>query len=292
MRTSLLALALLFGCGGGEAAAPDADPAAPDASSETGTPDAAPSAGCSQAGPTGVINGTITVVGAERSYILVVPASYDPGATYPLIFAWHGRTSNAAQARQYFGIEAQAGADAVIVYPQGLSVSADPGDTGWELTEGGRDVAFFDALLAQIQASHCVGRVYSMGHSFGGYMSNALACFRGGQGAGAVRAIASVAGGGPFGTCGGDPVSAVIIHGTVDQVVPYAQGEASRTTWRTEAGCAATTSAIDPSPCVAYDGCAAPLAVRFCSHDDPAFNGHTWPAFAASAAWQLFTASP
>ena len=137
-----------------------------------------------------------------------------------------------------------------------------PADTGWELTEGGRDVALFDALLARIRTSHCVGTVYSMGHSFGGYMSNALACFRGGQGDGDVRAIASIAGGGPFGACGGDPVSAVIIHGSADSVVPYAQGEASRDTWRTEAGCDPSGSPVDPSPCVAYDGCASPLVVQ------------------------------
>jgi poly(3-hydroxybutyrate) depolymerase len=289
MRHAILIVGFALGCGGG-GGSPDADPSAPDATGPS-APDAAPSAGCSQGAPTGVINGTITVGGVERTYILVVPADYDADTRYPLIFAWHGRTGTSTTARQYFGIEAQADGDAVIVYPQGLSVSGDPGDTGWELTEGGRDVALFDALLAQIQDSHCVGSVYSMGHSFGGYMSNALACFRGGQGAGDVRAIASIAGGGPFGACGGDPVSAVIIHGSADSVVPYSQGEASRDTWIGEAGCDPSGSPVEPSPCVAYDGCTSPLVVQWCSHDDTAFGGHGWPAFAAPAAWALFQAS-
>ena len=54
-----------------------------------------------------------------------------------------------------------------------------------------------------------------------------------------MRAIAPVAGGGPFGTCPGDPVSAVIMHGMNDLVVPFTQGEGSRDTWRSDAGCEA-----------------------------------------------------
>lgn len=240
--------------------------------------------GCGLASPTGVHAGTITVAGVERSYIRVVPADYESSRRYPLVFAWHGRTGTATLARQYFGIEAAAGGDAIIIYPQGLDVSATPGDTGWELTAGGRDVALFDALLAETQASYCILGAFSIGHSFGGYFSNTLACHRGGT----VRAIASIAGGGPFGACGASPVSAVIIHGTQDQVVPYTQGEASRDHWRAAAGCAGTTTATEPAPCVAYDACQAPLSVRFCSHDDPAGAGHGWPAFAAGAAWRLF----
>ena len=289
MRPSRLLLATCLGLACGDGGSGD-DAPAPDAA-VAGDPDAPPSASCGDGAATGVISGSIDVEGVERSYILVVPAAYDPERRYPLIFAWHGRTGTSSGARQYFGIEAQAGDDAIVVYPQGLSVSADPNDTGWELTADGRDVAFFDAMLARIQASHCTGRVYSMGHSFGGYMSNALACYRGGQGDGDVRAIASIAGGGPFGACSGDPVSAVIIHGTEDAVVPYEQGEASRDVWLAEAGCGATTSPIEPSPCVSYGGCTAPLAVQFCSHDDTAFGGHGWPAFAAPAAWALFQAS-
>jgi poly(3-hydroxybutyrate) depolymerase len=290
MRSVVLASLVLFACGGGGGGGGGGDD---DGDDVVDAPDAMPSAACGADGAaTGVMNETITVGGVERTYILVVPASYDSGARYPLIFAWHGRTGTSNTARQYFGIEAQTGADAILVYPQGLSVSGDPADTGWELAADGRDVAFFDAMLARIQASHCIGTVYSMGHSFGGYMSNALACFRGGEGDGDVRAIAAIAGGGPFGACTGDPVSAVIIHGTADSVVPYAQGEGSRDTWLGEAGCATTTSAVDPSPCVEYDGCTSPLIVRWCSHDDTAFGGHGWPAFAAPAAWALFRASP
>jgi poly(3-hydroxybutyrate) depolymerase len=209
-----------------------------------------------------------------------------------LIFAWHGRGGDAMGARGYFGFGAVVGDDALVLYPDGLPVSSDPDDTGWELTAGGRDVALFDAIVADIAARYCVGRVYSTGHSFGGYMSNSVACYRGGSAPLAVRAIAPIAGGGPFGACSGDPVSAIVIHGTLDMVVPYSQGEGSRDAWLADAGCGSTTMPITPSPCVEYDGCASGLVVRFCAHDDTAFGGHGWPSWAPGAAWALFQASP
>lgn len=296
--TRLCALAWLgFGaCGGDDAVTPPDDGSiyvdgggGDDAGAAI---DAAPTGGCGTPQATGVQNGTITVAGTPRTYVLSVPAGYDPDRPTPLIFAWHGRTGTAANARAYFGIEAASGGGAIVVYPQGLPVTADPNDTGWELTANGRDIAFYDALSAQLRATYCVGAAYSMGHSFGGYMSNAVACFRGGTDPGEVRAIAPVAGGGPFGACPGDPVSATVIHGSNDTVVPIAQGEGSRDHWRSAAGCATTSTPIAPAPCVAYDGCAGGRTVRWCQHADTQFSGHGWPSFAASAAWALFQATP
>jgi poly(3-hydroxybutyrate) depolymerase len=283
MRAYLAALALV-GCGDDGGTATDAG-----ASSDSSSSDSMMSVGCGAAAPpTGVINGTINVGGTDRTYLLSVPASYDPTRAYPLIFAWHGRTGTSQLARQYFGIEAQTTTNAIVVYPQGLLVSGTAGDTGWELGETQRDVLFFDALYTKIAGEYCTGTTFSMGHSFGGYMSNSLGCYRGGTGAGKVRAIASIAGGGPFTSCSGDPISAVIIHGTEDTVVLPSQGLMSRDTWRTAAGCATTSMAATPSPCIAYDTCTAGLDVRYCEHSQTAGSGHGWPSFAAPAAWQLF----
>jgi poly(3-hydroxybutyrate) depolymerase len=288
----MLAITLaLAACGGGSTTPTiDGDPAVIDADSNR--PDAPVSGTCGNAAPTGRLDRTIDVGGTQRTYILDVPADYDPDRPYPLIFAWHGRTGSAAGARSYFGIGAIAGSDSLLVYPQGLPVTADPNDTGWELEATGRDVALFDAMLAEVQAEYCVGRVYSMGHSFGGYMSNSIGCFRGGTGPDDVRAIAPIAGGGPFGTCTNMPISAVVIHGMQDQVVPFAQGEASRDAWLANAGCSTTSAPITPAPCVEYSGCTAGFNVRFCAHDETAGSGHGWPSWAPGAAWDLFQASP
>lgn len=291
MRCSSLAWLMILGaCGGGDGAPDDASPG--DAGGDAPLVDAPPTPGCGTSGPTGVQNGTIDVGGTARTYVLFVPPGYDGSRAFPLVFAWHGRTGTAANARAYFGFEAVAAGAAIVVYPQGLPVSADPGDTGWELSSTGRDVAFYDALHARLRETYCVGSTYSMGHSFGGYMSNTVACARGGTDPGEVRAIAPIAGGGPFGGCSGDPVAAVVIHGTGDMVVPYTQGEGSRDVWLGRAGCGTATTAIEPSPCVAYDGCAAGASVRFCAHGETAFNGHGWPAWASDAAWRLFVATP
>ena len=287
---AILIIAVLAACDSKDSATSDASVSTDDGSSSI---DAPGSIACGQAGAmTGVYNGTIMVGCVERAYVRVVPANYDPERAYPLIFAWHGRTGSGTLARQYFRIEQAAGDAAIIVYPHGLPVTADPNDTGWELTANGRDIALFDALQAEISASYCIGRTYSMGHSFGGYMSNSLACYRGGTAAGKVRAIAAIAGGGPFGACSGDPISAAIIHGMSDQVVAFSQGEGSRDAWRTDAGCETTSMPIDPAPCVAYDGCDNGLVVRFCAHNETAGGGHGWPTFAAPTAWKLFQDSP
>ncbi len=299
-RCHVLVLTLvLAGCGGGgdDAVDPTGDGGANGDGGGDGdgggvTIDAAMTAGCGTPQSPGVQNGTINVAGADRTYVLFVPAGYDPARPTPLIFAWHGRTGTAANARAYFGIETIAAGAAIVVYPQGLSVSADPGDTGWLLGAGERDIAFYDALSARLRSTHCIGSAYSMGHSFGGYMSNAVACYRGGTDPGEVRAIAPIAGGGPFGTCPGDPVSAVVIHGMSDTVVAFSQGEGSREFWRGDAGCDATSSPIAPTPCVVYDGCDGGRTVRFCAHNDTQFGGHGWPSFAADAAWRLFQATP
>ena len=255
--------------------------------------DGPPSAACGGPnGPTGALAESITVGGIARTYVRFVPAGYDSSRAYPLIFAWHGRGGKGSNARLYFGIEDASAGEAIIVYPDGLPVSEDPTDTGWVLEASGRDVALFDALQAKIAASYCIGRTYSMGHSFGGYMTNALGCHRGGTAPLAVRAIAPFAGGGPFGPCIGNTPSAIVMHGTQDMVVLYEQGVASRDTWLTMAGCELTAQPIEPAPCVAYDGCDSGLAVRFCAHDDAANQGHSWQPFAAPAAWALFQASP
>ncbi|MEJ7596804.1 MAG: hypothetical protein WKG01_02740 [Kofleriaceae bacterium] len=282
------ALLVLVACGSDSPSDPDAV-----AGSNDAAVDGPSSQGCGgPAGPTGAGTGTIMAGGLERTYVRFVPASYDPAKPYPLIFAWHGRTGNGTGARQYFHLEDATADQAIIVYPDGLPVTDDPGDTGWVLTPDGRDIALFDALQAELTSTYCVGRTYSMGHSFGGYMTNVVGCYRGGSGPNAVRAIGPMAGGGPNGSCPGGPVSAVVIHGIEDMVVLFEQGEGSRDAWLAKAGCDATSQPITPAPCVAYDGCDGGNLVRFCAHSELAGNGHAWPSFASPAIWALFQASP
>jgi len=243
--------------------------------------------GCGMAAEAGATEAEIEVEGMPRTFVLVVPDGYDPSTPLPLVFAYHGRGSNANEVRLYFGLEAPAAGGAIFVYPNGLPLPEMNNQTGWDLTATGEDVVMFDALLKLIGDELCVDpeRVFVTGHSFGGYMSNALGCFR----AEVIRAIAPVAGGPAFGECDTGRVAAWMTHGTLDEIVPIAQGEAARDDMVERNACEATTAPVEPEPCVAYDGCEAGYDVIWCPHDSPDFQGHDWPEFAAAAIWSFFS---
>jgi poly(3-hydroxybutyrate) depolymerase len=218
--------------------------------------------------------------------VLFVPTTYDPSKALPLVFAWHGLGGTGTLARQYFGLEKAASNQAIFVYPSGL-LNSD-GKAAWTLTQDGIDLQFFDALLADVTDKYCVDRtrVFSTGHSYGAMMTNTLGCFRGNV----LRGIAPVAGMPPFGraTCTG-AVAAWIAHGDNDATVDFTTGGiASRDFWIKADSCSATTDpvAVDPSPCVAYQGCSDGHPVHWCVHQ----SNHNWPSFAAAGIWSFFNA--
>ena len=240
--------------------------------------------GSTLAAATGAQNLTITVAGQERAYVLFVPTTYNGSTAMPLVFAWHGLGGSGTLARQYFGLERAASNGAIFVYPTGLENSS--GQTAWTLTSSGIDVQLFDALRADVASKYCVdtNRVFSTGHSYGGMMTNALGCYRGNV----LRAIAPVAGMPPFGnpTCTG-PVAAFVVHGDNDATVDFTNGGvATRDLWIRLNTCSATTTptAVDPSPCVAYQDCSAGHPVHWCVHQ----NNHNWPSFAGAGIWGFF----
>jgi len=245
------------------------------------------SGGCGMPAPfIGAMDQSIMIEGMDRSYILVVPDGYDPAQAYPLVFAWHGRGGDASTSRLYFKVEEASAGSAVFVYPNGLPLADMDNQTGWDLDPANEDFAFFDALKAEMSATLCIDetRVFSTGHSFGGYMSNQLGCFRGDV----LRAIGLVAGGGPFGGGCVDQVAAWLAHGNMDMVVPFSQGEMSRDHWAMANGCDAASEPVDPAPCTAFTGCDDGQPVTWCEHDIPDFLGHTWPSWAGSAIWKFF----
>ena len=244
----------------------------------------APSSGCRVAGaPTGVQERTLTVAGTERTYVLSVPTGYDASTPLPLVFAWHGLGGDGTMARMYFRIETASGGGAIFAYPDGLP--NEDGQAAWDLSDTGGDVAYFDALLAALSAEYCVDatRVFSTGHSFGGFFTNRLGCSR----ASVLRAVAPVAGGPPFGGPGAactPAVAAWIAHGDNDETVDFSMGEDARDNYLAANSCGTTTAPVEPSPCVAYEGCAAGRPVHWCVHQD----GHNWPSFAGSGIWSFF----
>lgn len=251
-RLAAMGLGLLLACGA-EVSAPDPDPGSGPV--QTG--------GCDGRATTGgVTNGNIDVAGVRRTFVLVVPSAA-PSQPLPVYFVFHGAGGSGEQYRRWMGFESQATGPAVFVYPDGLPDAG--GRTGWPNT-GGRDVAFFDALLAHVQARACTDprRVFATGFSYGGYMSNTLGCAR----AGVVRAVAPLSGGlSSSRSCTRARAAAWIAHGTADPTVTLAQGEAARDYWVGVNGCQPETQAVAPAPCRSYQGCAAGQPVVWCPFD-------------------------
>ncbi len=174
------------------------------------------------------INATITHDGLERDYILYIPANYTPEKEVPLLFNFHGYTSNANEQMFYGDFRSIADtAGFIIVHPQGENLAG--ADTrhwnvgGWTLGSTIDDVGFTEALLTKISTAYTIDlqRVYSTGMSNGGYMSFLLAC----QLSDKIAAIASVTGSMTpqiYDACNPQhPTPILQIHGTNDGVVPY-----------------------------------------------------------------------
>jgi polyhydroxybutyrate depolymerase len=226
---------------------------------------------------------------ASRQFYVSVPASYDGMKPYPLVFVWHyaGGTASALIAPGYGGAfyGVQTGfPEAIYVAGQGLT-DATSGMTGWPNTNG-QDVAMTRAMLTWLSSNYCIdqNRIMATGMSYGGIMSDTLAC----QMPDVFRAIGVMSGalysfGGA--TCGSHPIAAWMTHGTADTTVDISGGEAARDQVLKDNGCGATTQPVDPSPCVSYDGCTSGYPVVWCPVDG---EGHTIPAFAASAIAAFF----
>ena len=231
--------------------------------------------GCGNAAaPKGARNLTIQVNGKARTYLLFVPNGYDPNKSIPLIFAWHSAGASGAESRKYYKLEPVTGDGAIIVYPNGLN-------GGWDVSANGADMKFFDLLLESISKDYCVdqARVFSTGYSFGGIMSNSLACDRGSK----LRAFAPMAGAFFDGakSCP-TPVPAWIVHASNDPTVTFASGQAARDIWLKTNGCTTTTMPTTPSQCVAYQ--CSKANVIWCVHT----SGHVWPSFASKGVWEFF----
>jgi polyhydroxybutyrate depolymerase len=259
---------------------------------DSGTP-AEPTAGCGKAGVTTGFVGrqSITVDGATRTYELYVPEAYDGKKTYPVVFVFHGDGDTGAGIRDSFNLEQESGSGAIFVYPDGLNET-------WVITEAAgltADVAFVDAIAADLGKSHCTDakRVFAVGFSRGAYFTNMLACLSKSN----LRAIVTHSGGGPFdldgtGTsydgmgnlrCPSAPVAALQVHGSADDVVAPSEGIEARDHWRIANGCNASSTAYDPSPCIAYDGCAPGRPEVWC--EIPGMGHTIWPENGTKVTW-------
>jgi polyhydroxybutyrate depolymerase len=245
------------------------------------TPAAARAAVCDGTMPTSGAR-VLDMAGVTRSFVVRAPAQHDGRTPPPVVLAFHPFGMN-AQYMQSRAPISRAWPEAFSVYPEGLGRggSAAPSWQGQPGELGDRDLAFFDAMLAWLDAHTCVDRtrVFVLGYSNGAGLAHLLACERGRAVAGAAIAA------GRLSCQPAAPMPIVIGHGLQDRTIGYDQGLAALRTWAGVNKCAAP-----PKPgvqgCVAADGCSA--ATRFCTHP----GGHEYePSFTRSAI-DLFKSVP
>jgi poly(3-hydroxybutyrate) depolymerase len=213
-----------------------------------------------------------------------------------LIFGWHPWGGSAQQVAGtgnsgYYGLKGASNNQAILVSPEGLDFGGN--GLGWGNTNG-QDIAFLRAMLDRFKSEMCIdeSRIFSTGFSFGGMMSNAVAC------SGLARAVAPMAGNATSGcTSGSTRVAYMGFHGDDDNVVSIGSGRMSRDTMVQRNGCTQQTTPVTPSwcdglnannmpcSCVSYQGCAAGYPVTWCE-----FNGsHTPAPNSAATLWSFFS---
>jgi len=222
---------------------------------------------------------SMNVDGTDRTYYVQLPDDYDSNQAYPVVFLFHPMGGTAEMAMRMYNVRSN-WPDAIYVSPQGLE---SDGTTGWP-NSNGQDVAFTRAMMSELEASYCVDqdRYFSTGFSYGGIMSDTIAC----QMADLFRAIAPMAGSVFGGGCNpANPIAAWIEHGDADDVLPSSAGEAMRDILLETNHCSSTSHPVDPDPCVEYEGCDPGYPVVWCLVPG---EGHAIPNFGGSAIAAFF----
>ena len=268
------------GTGGSAAGATDAPVQADgnaqqgaDAAAPASDASSAPAAGCGARNPGGMF--TIKAGAAQTPYRVVLPASYDPGKRYPVVFYLHGRGN---------GIEGQGNLNrdiaeanlGIVVYPKSF------GGTGWEVP--GRDkpaenLALLRALIQHLGTQYCVDskKIVMTGFSSGCWFASRLACTMKDELLGVVAAACGLD---AMGKCPDKkPVTYIIGRGDA----AFAGAPAAAEFYRTRNGCMMTRKAAATAPCEGYDGCAAGAPATYCVHP----GGHQWPGFASKSVLDL-----
>jgi poly(3-hydroxybutyrate) depolymerase len=260
----------------------------------TGADAAAPplparSPGCDHPGPTGQLRRKLHVAGAERTYLMVVPPAAGP-TPLPVIIHFHGSSVATKDATPHPEVMAgrlpalpavQAGA--IFVAPDG-SLFPRERKLGWYAACPSDDMDFFDALLAEVAASHCIDprAVLLTGFSWGADMALAVACCRGDK----VRALAIASGANlrDMPCCPAARLPALrMTYAENDPFYDRAELAGAVRFFRDAHRCG-DGAPTDPAPCVAYRGCAQPVVE--CRYPR---GGHQMPGGFAEDSWAFFS---
>ena len=212
----LVAAIGLIGCSAGGEGGGDAG--------GSGAADRQAPADCDPARPAASTEGpqTFSFDAGVRAYLLALPDDYDGTTAHPLVFSFHGFSSNKEGQNAYAALADQGTARGyVVVTPDALG---DPRDWNYFANPArADDFGFVDALVADLSDRLCIDadRIYAAGHSAGSAFTGFLQCrppYR-------FAAVAMVAAFVPT-TCPVDQAtpSVIAFHGTADPDVPYNGG--------------------------------------------------------------------
>lgn len=168
--------------------------------------------------------------GRERTFVLHVGKTVEPGQPVPLVIVLHGSGGNGGgmeRATQFDKIADKEGF--IAAFPSGIGKHWNDGRRAqrFDVVKDVDDVQFLRDLVADVEKSHDVDsrRIYCTGFSNGGFMSNRA----GVEASDLFAAIAPVSGTLSIAYADRitpkDPLSVLIIHGTKDGVVPYEGGQ-------------------------------------------------------------------
>jgi polyhydroxybutyrate depolymerase len=223
----------------------------------------------------------LKVAGKDRYALVHIPAHWNGRTAVPLVVSFHGLGSTAEQQRATDGFVGHSDKDTfVVAYPQAGGVLGNLG-AAWDL-KGDSEVAFVNALLGAIEHRACIdrSRVYATGLSYGGAMTDLVACNL----AGTFAKVAPVSAYLPPRPCTPSrPVPVLSFHGVEDHLLPYAGSGGSRqrpfeawgADWAKRNGCTGAPVVKQYVPTVealTYSACKAPVVLYRVHH-----NGHTWP---------------
>lgn len=259
---------------------------------------------------------TLAHDGLEREYWLHVPAQR-PDAGAPLLFNFHGYTSNARQQAGYSEMIEKSDAEGFLaVHAEGTGnlQSWNAGDCCGKGASGGvDDVGFALAMIERVSSALDVdaSRIFTTGLSNGGFLSHRLGCEQAGvfAAAGPVAGLVGIDGCAPA-----RPFPVIQFHGTEDQLVPYDGGGFSGYDsvaetlegWASRNGCESTRTVTYQNgnvTCERWEGCPDGGDVELCTVDG---GGHNWPGgepiplmgemtediSATDAMWTFFQAHP
>jgi poly(3-hydroxybutyrate) depolymerase len=223
------------------------------------------------------VESMVMVDGDTRPYSVWLPDDYDPTRAYPVIALLHGCTGGTNNVP----IERESGADAILFRGTGSAANVC-----WDSGADGPDVAFFDAMVADVKTRFCAdtNRFFAAGYSSGSWLANQLGCIR----ADVLRGIATVAGGNPgVRNCVG-PIAQMFVHDEGDNDNGIEGSESARDRLLTQNNCDESIEPVaeEPSPCVRYQGCDPGYPVVWCATTGEGHNRQD--NLAAPAFWNFF----